>query len=77
MNIAISVSSYYKINILKRPLSHFILSGLKDYVLTSKNKYNVLTVFILYFKTLLLLLRWDTGKVGDRFGGMGSLMCKG
>ncbi len=45
--------------------------------LHQKNKYNVLTVFILYFKTLLLLLRWDTGKVGDRFGGMGSLMCKG
>ncbi len=36
-----------------------------------KNKYNVLIVFILYFKTLLLLLRWDTGKVRDRFGDMG------
>ncbi len=35
--------------------SHFILSGLNDYVLTSKNKYNVLNVFILYCKTLLLL----------------------
>ncbi len=28
--------------------SHFILSGLNYYVLTSKNKYNVLNVFILY-----------------------------
>ncbi len=26
-------------------------------------------MFILYCKTLLLLLRWDTGKVRDRFGG--------
>ncbi len=33
------------------------------------------------YKTLLLLLRWDTGKVRDRFGGMGrfkgGLRCKG
>ncbi len=28
-------------------------------------------MFILYCKTLLLLLRWDTGKVRDGFGGMG------
>ncbi len=32
-------------------------------------------------KTLLLILRWDTGKVRDRFGGMGrfkgGLRCKG
>ncbi len=32
-------------------------------------------------KTLLLLLRWDTGKVRDGFGGMGrfkgGLRCKG
>ncbi len=45
-----------------------------------KNKYNVLIVFILYCKILLLLLRWDTGKVRDRFGGMGrfkgGLLCK-
>ncbi len=41
------------------------------------NKYNVLIVFILYCKTLLLLLRWDTGKVRDRFGGKGGLKCKG
>ncbi len=27
-------------------------------------------MFIFYCKTLLLLLRWDTGKVRDRFGGM-------
>ncbi len=26
-------------------------------------------MFILYCKTLLLLLRWNTGKVRDRFGG--------
>ncbi len=35
---------------------------------------------ILYCKTLLLLLRWDTGKVRDMFGGMGrfkgGLRCK-
>ncbi len=49
--------------------------------LHKKNKYNVLTVLILYCKTLLLLLRWDTGKVRGRFGGMGrfkgGLRCKG
>ncbi len=27
--------------------------------------------------TCLLLLRWDTGKVRDKFGGMGRLRCKG
>ncbi len=47
---------------------------------TSKNMYNLLIVFILYCKTLLLLLRWDMGKVRDRFGGMGrfkgGLRCK-
>ncbi len=48
---------------------------------TSKNKSNVLIVFILNCKTLLLLLRWDTGKVRDKFGGMGwfkgGLRCEG
>ncbi len=38
-------------------------------------------MFILCCKTLLLLLRWDTGKVRDMFGGMGrfkgGLRCKG
>ncbi len=42
---------------------------------------NVLIVFISYCKTLLLQLRWDTGNVRDRFGGMGrfkgGLRCKG
>ncbi len=37
-------------------------------------------MFILYCKTLLLLLRWDTGKVRDRLSGMGrfnsGLKCK-
>ncbi len=46
-----------------------------------KNKYNVHIVCILYCKTLLLLLRWDTGKVRDRLGGVcrfkGWLRCKG
>ncbi len=50
-------------------------------MLSSKNKYNVLIVFILYCKTLLLLLRWDVGKVRDGLSGMGrfkgGLMCKG
>ena len=55
----------------KRFGSHFILSGVKYYVLTAKNKYNVLIVFMLYCKTLLLLLRCDTGKVRDRCGGLG------
>ncbi len=58
--------------------SHLILRNY--YVLTSKNKYNVVIVFILYCNTLLLLLRWDMGKVRDRFGGMGrfkgGLRCK-
>ncbi len=27
-------------------------------------------IFLLYCKTLLLLLRWDTVKVRDRFDGM-------
>ncbi len=39
--------------------------------LHQKNNYNVVIEFILYFKTLLLLLRWDTGKNRDMFGGMG------
>jgi len=51
--------------------SHFILGGLNYYVLTSKNKYNVLIGFILNWKTLLLLLRWDMGEVRESFGGMG------
>ncbi len=37
----------------------------------SLNKYNVIIVFILYRTFVLLLLRWDMGKVRDRFGGMG------
>jgi len=37
--------------------------------------YNALIVVILCFKTLLLLLRWDMGKVRDWFGGMGSQQC--
>ncbi len=56
--------------------SHFILNGLNYCVLTSKNKCNVLIVVIL----CLLLLRWDTGKIRNRFGGMGrfngGLRCK-
>ncbi len=55
--------------------------GLNYYVLPSKNKYNILIVVLLYCKTLLLLLRWDAGKVRHRFGGMGrfkgGLRCKG
>ncbi len=66
--------------LLMQKRSHFILRGLDCYVFTSKNKYSVLIVFILYCKTLLLLLRWDTGKVRDSFGGMGRfkgrLRCK-
>jgi len=46
-----------------------------------ENKYNVLIVFRLYCKTLLLLLRSDTCKVRVRHGGMGRfkgrLRCKG
>ncbi len=38
-------------------------------------------MFILCCKTLLLLLRWYTSKIRDRFGGMGrfkdGLRCKG
>jgi len=45
--------------------------GFKYYVLTLKKKYNVLIVLMLYCKTLLLLLRCDTGKVRDRYGGIG------
>jgi len=56
--------------------SHFILSGFKYYVLTFKNKYNVLIVLMFYCKSLLVLLRWDTGKVRDRCGGMGRFMGK-
>jgi len=51
-------------------------SGFKYYVLTLKNKYNVLIVLILYCKSLLLPLRWDTGRVRDRCGGMGRFKCK-
>jgi len=49
--------------------SHFILSGFKYYVLVSKNKYNVLIVFMGDCKKLLLLLRCDM--VRDRCGGLG------
>jgi len=45
--------------------------------LHKKNKYNVLIVFRLCCKTLLLLLRSDTCKVRVRHGGMGRLRCKG
>ncbi len=63
--------------------SQFILGGLNCYVLTVYIEHyfttNVLIVVILYFKTLLLLLRWNTGK--DRFGGMArfksGFRCKG
>ncbi len=61
--------------------SHFILGGINYYPLASKNKYNVLIAVILCCKTLLLLLRWDTGTVRVRFGGMGGfkggLRCEG
>ncbi len=53
--------------------SHFILGDLNYYVLTSKNNYNV---FILYCKTLLLLLRRDTGRLGTGLGWFkGGLRC--
>ncbi len=43
--------------------------------------FDVSTMYLLYCKTFLLLVRWDTGKVRDRFGGMGrfkgGLRCKG
>ncbi len=57
--------------------SHFILGGLNYYVLTSKNKYNVLIVFILYCKILLLLLRWDMCEVwvGLRMGQQCNYKC--
>ncbi len=32
-------------------------------------------MFILYCKSLFLVLRWDTGKVRDRFGGVGRFKC--
>ncbi len=44
--------------------SKCILGGLNYYVLTSKDKYNVLIVFILYCITLLLLLRWIRVSLG-------------
>ncbi len=40
--------------LIKTYWSHFILGGLNYYVLTSKNKCNVLIVVILYCNTLLL-----------------------
>ncbi len=43
--------------------SHFTLGDLNYYVVKSENKCKILIVFILYCKTLLLLLRWDTCKV--------------
>ncbi len=43
--------------------------------LHQKNKYNVLILVILYFKTILLLLRWDKVKVSHRCGGMGRFKC--
>ncbi len=52
--------------------SHFILSDLNYYVLTLKNKYNVLIVLISYCKHFAAVVV-DMGKVRDRFGGMGDL----
>jgi len=53
--------------------SHFILGVFNKYVLTS----NTCSYCIAKH---LLLLRWDMGKVRDRFGGMGrfkgGLRCK-
>lgn len=37
-------------------------------VCTSENKY-VLILLILYRKTLVLQLKWNTGKVRDKLGG--------
>ncbi len=54
---------------LKVMRSHCILSGLNYCVLPS-NINTIYIVFILYCKTLLLLLRRDIGKVRDRFGGI-------
>jgi len=34
-------------------------------------RYNVLIVFMLYCKIGVLLLRWERGKVTDRFSGIG------
>ncbi len=69
-----------KIILNSHKLKPFV-GGLNYNVLKSKTKYNVLIVVILYCETLLLLLRWDMGKVRDRFGGMGrfkgGLSCKG
>ncbi len=70
----------YKTWLIKMPLpqvhkveEHFLLGGLNYFVLLSKNKYNLLIIFILFCKTLLLLLRRDAGNIKDRFGGMGRL----
>jgi len=52
--------------------SHFMLRVFKYFVLASIIS-NVFIVFILYCKTVLLPLRWDTGKVRDRFGWMDGL----
>ncbi len=52
-------------------MSFLCTGGLNYYVLTSKISTMNLLGFILYWKTLLLLLRWDMGKVRDRFCGMG------
>ncbi len=41
--------------IIKNNRSHFILGGLNYYVLTSKT---ISTMYLMYCKTLLLLLRW-------------------
>ncbi len=61
------------------PWSHFILSGLNYYVLKK-----ISTMYLLCSYCIakhLLLLWWDTGKVKDRFGGMGrfkgGLRCEG
>jgi len=53
---------YHK-NIHSSFMEHFLVTLYIIWVLTLlKNKYNVLIVFLLYCKTLFLLLRWDTGK---------------
>lgn len=54
--------------------SHFLIGCLDMYIL----KYIVDHVtFILYCKILMVLLKWDTGKVRHRFGDICRLGCKG
>lgn len=63
--VAISNAHYYRILIKCKfdEWPHFILGVFNSYVFVSKKKFVKYNELMFYCKILLLLLRWDIGKV--------------